>query len=245
MSDTSCISPRSLVAEFIGTMGLIIAAIGSIILTTVVWGATDMPFVFVFINAIAVAFILFALIETFGPLSGAHFNPAVTVAFTMSGECAPKKAVCYIAAQLSGALFGVLLLGIFFFEHLSGLFVVSEIPRSEISLILSEFFCAFMLVAIIFGCVRGGSNKTSLAVGLFVGGMILATASTMFANPAVSIARIFTETACGIAPLSALYFAMANIAGAVAAAILFGWLYPKKPKEETCETTVLNADNKA
>ncbi|MCL2607822.1 MAG: aquaporin [Methanomassiliicoccaceae archaeon] len=231
MSDNSYISPRSLAAEFIGTMGLITAAIGSIILTTMVWGVpADSPHIFVLINAIAVAFILFALIETFGPLSGAHFNPAVTVAFTVSGECAPKKAVCYIAAQLSGALFGVLLLGIFFFDHLSGLFVVSEIDRSGISLILSEFFCAFMLVAIIFGCVRGGSNKTSIAVGLFVGGMILATASTMFANPAVSIARIFTETACGIAPVSAVYFIIANVAGAVAAAVLFGWLYPKKPK---------------
>ena len=244
MSDSSYISPRSLVAEFIGTMGLIIAAIGSIILTTMVWG-TDLRLCSFFINAIAVAFILFALIETFGPLSGAHFNPAVTVAFTVSGECAPKKAVFYIAAQLSGALFGVLLLGIFFFDHLSGLFVISEIERSGISLVLSEFFCAFMLVAIIFGCVRSGSNKTSLAVGLFVGGMILATASTMFANPAVSIARIFTETACGIAPLSALYFILANVAGAIAAAFTFGWLYPKKPKEEVCEAAACNAEKGA
>ncbi|MCL2143640.1 MAG: aquaporin family protein [Methanomassiliicoccaceae archaeon] len=231
----SCISSRGLIAEFLGTMGLIIVAIGSIILPQMVWGSV-LPYEFVLINAIAVGFVLFALIETFGPLSGAHFNPAVTLALTVSGECSPKKAGCYITAQLIGALVGVLLVNVFFYDTVQGLLFVSDVDRSSIYLIVSEFFCAFMLVAVIFGCVRGGSSRTPMVVGLFVGGMIITTSSTMFANPAVDIARIFTNAACGIAPVSALWFMIANIAGGIAAAILFGWLYPKKLKEgEKCD----------
>ena len=233
--NNSCISPKGLVAEFLGTMGLIVAAIGSIILFQPVLG-DPLPIEVVLMNAIAVGFVLFALIETFSPLSGAHFNPAVTLALTASGECSPKKAGFYIAAQLAGALFGVLLVNVFFYDTVQGLFFVSDIDRSSIYLIISEFFCAFMLVSIIFGCVRGGSSRTPMVVGLFVGGMILATSSTMFANPAVAIARIFTNAGCGIEPMSALWFTIANILGAIAAAILFGWLYPKKLKEgEKCD----------
>jgi glycerol uptake facilitator-like aquaporin len=229
------ISPRGIVAEFLGTMALIAVAIGSVILSERVWGSS-LPFEFVFINAIAVGFVLFALIETFSPLSGAHFNPAVTIALTVSGECSKKKAGYYICAQLTGAIVGVLLVNIFFHDTVQGLFFVSDIDRSSIYLVLSEFFCAFMLVGIIFGCVRGGSNKTSLAVGLFVGGMILATSSTMFANPAVNLARIFTDAACGIEPLSSLLFTAADVAGAISAAFVFGWLYPKKLKKgEKCD----------
>jgi len=234
--ESSYISPRSIAAEFIGTMGLIVVAIGSITLPQLVWGST-VPYEFVFISAIAVGFALFALIETFSPLSGAHFNPAVTIALTVAKECSPKKAAFYICAQIAGALVGVMLVNVFFFEYLQeGLFYVSDNDRSSIYMILSEFFCVFMLVGVIFGCVRGGSTKTSLAVGLFVGGMIMATSSTMFANPAVNLARIFTEAACGIAPMSALLFTITGIAAAVCSAFVFGWLYPKKLKKgEKCD----------
>jgi len=233
--DRQYISPRGLAAEFLGTMMLIVAAVGSVILPQLVWGGTA-GYEFVFISAIAVGFVLFALIETFSPLSGAHFNPAVTIALTAAGECSAKKAVCYIFAQMAGALAGVLLVNLFFYDTVQGLFFVSEIDRSSIYLVLSEFFCVFMLVGIIFGCVRGGSNKTSAVVGLFVAGMILTTSSMFFANPAVNIARIFTNSACGISPISALYFSLAGIAGAVLSAAVFGWLYPKKLKRgEKCD----------
>jgi len=233
--ENSCITSRGLAAEFLGTMVLIIVAIGSVILPQLVWGSTA-GYEFVFISAIAVGFVLFALIETFSPLSGAHFNPAVTIALTAAGECSPKKAGCYIAAQLAGAMLGVLLVNIFFYDTVQGLFFVSDIDRSSIYLILSEFFCVFMLVGIIFGCVRGGSKRTSIVVGLFVAGMILATSSTFFANPAVNAGRIFTNAACGIDPLSALWFIIAGIAGAVCSAFVFGWMYPKKLKKgEKCD----------
>ena len=226
---------KNLVAEFLGTMGLIIVAIGSIILPQLVWGA-EFGYQFVFMNAIAVGFVLFALIETFGPLSGSHFNPAVTIALLVSKEITPKKAAAYIVAQICGALVGIFLLNIIFYDTTQALYFVSDIDRSSIYILISEFLCTFMLVAVIFGCVRGTSNKTSLAVGLFVGGMIITTSSTMFANPAVDIARIFTNAACGINPMSAVYFIIADILGAICAAVLFNWLYPLKLKEgEKCE----------
>jgi len=236
MDKTSDFSSRGVVAEFIGTTGLIVVAIGSIVLPQLVWGSTS-GYEFVFINAVAVGFVLFALIEMLGPLSGAHFNPAVTISQLVLKECSPKKAASYIIAQLAGVIFGVFLVNLFFHDFLTGgFFYVSDTDRSSIYIVLSEFFCTFMLVAVIIGCVRGGSSKTSLAVGLFVGGMIVTTSSTMFANPAVSLARMFTEAACGIAPLSALYFIIAQIAGAIAATFVFGWLYPKKlEKGEKCD----------
>ncbi|MDR2866674.1 MAG: aquaporin [Methanomassiliicoccaceae archaeon] len=233
--NSSYISSRGIAAEFLGTMMLVAVAVGSIVMPQLVWGSVWAP-EFVLISAISVGFVLFALIEALSPLSGAHFNPAVTIALTASGDCPVKKAGLYVCAQAAGALVGVLLVNVFFHDAVQGLFFISEIDRSSIYVILSEFFCAFALVGVIFGCVRGGSAKTSMVVGLFVGGMILATSSNMFANPAIVLGRVFTEAACGIAPMSALYFVIANAAGAVAAAIVFGWLYPKKLRAgEKCD----------
>lgn len=222
---------RNMVAEFLGTMGLIIVAIGSVLMPELVWGSTK-AYEYVLINAVAVGFILFALIETFGPLSGAHFNPAVTLAQLYSKEISSKKAALYIISQLSGALFGVLLVNAMFYDTTQALVFVSENEKATLSTFLSEFVCAFLLVAVIYGCVRGRSKNTSLAVGLFVGGMIVTTSSTMYANPAVDLARIFTNAACGIAPLSSLSFMVASILGAIAAVLVFNWLYPLKLNED-------------
>jgi glycerol uptake facilitator-like aquaporin len=222
---------RNLVAEFIGTMGLIFAAIGSIILPQMWWGSAN-AYVFVFINAVSVGFVLFALIEALGPLSGAHFNPAVTLAMLVTKQISPKKAACYIVSQLAGAFVGVLLLNFMFYDPSLGmdkfLYISTNDSRQTVYVLVSELICAFMLVAIIFGCVRGGSNKTSLAVGLFVGGMIVCTSATMFANPAVDFARIFTNAACGIAPVNSILFMAMDVIGAILAALVFSWLYPAK-----------------
>jgi len=226
---------RNMVAEFLGTMGLIMAAIGSILMPELVWGST-MAYEFVFINALAVGFILFALIETLGPLSGAYFNPAVTLAQLYSKEISSKKAALYILAQLSGALFGVLLVNAMFYDTTQALVFVSENERATLPTFLSEFVCTFLLVAVIYGCVRGRSRNTSLAVGLFVGGMIVTSSSTMYANPAVDLARIFTNAACGIAPMSSLAFVLASILGALTAALVFDWLYPTKlDNDQKCD----------
>ncbi len=224
---------RPLTAEFLGTMGLIIAAIGSIGLAQSWLESThiDQPWVYVFINAVAVGFILFALIEALGPISGAHFNPAVTIAMLFSKDIEPKKAVMYIIAQILGAIVGVLLVNLTFMDMSLGgeiLYISENSSRDTWSILLSEFICTFMLLMIIYCCSRNGSSKTSLAVGLFVGGMIVTTTATMFANPAVDFARMFTNFACGIAPLNALEFMIMDILAGIVAAFVFRWLVPKK-----------------
>ena len=217
---------RNLLAEFLGTAFLIFAALGSIVLANQVMGA-DLP-LSVFINAIAVGFILFALIETFGPISGAHFNPAVTLALLSSKEISRRKASFYIASQLSGAMVGVLMVNLLFFDTTQALFIISDNDKLTAATYLSEIVGTFLLVAVIYGCVRGGSDKTSLAVGLMVGGMIMATSSNMFANPAINLSRIFTDSIAGIAPTTALIWASAQIIGALTAAYVMSYLYPTK-----------------
>jgi glycerol uptake facilitator-like aquaporin len=229
-------TPKKLVAEFIGTMGLIIAVIGSVMLVELRFGASD-PVFKILLQGAAGGFILFAMIEALGKISGGHFNPAVTLAMIVSKGIQAKDGLLYIVAQILGGVAGVFLLNITFYDYLTqSLFYVSENSADSVFLIISEFLCAFLLVAIVFGCVRSGSRLTSLAVGLFVGGMIMATASTFFANPAVDIARIFTEVACGISPITALYYIIAAFLGALASAGLFFWLYPKEQSGEECES---------
>ena len=223
------ISSRALVAELLGTMALICAGIGSVILGNEVFGGDS--FVFTLMCAISMGFVLFAMIETFGPLSGGNFNPAITIALTVTGDHSPKKACCYIAAQLIGAMIGVLILGVIFHDTLENFFTISENARDTLPLFISEMFGTFLLVAVVIGCIRGGSKKTGLAVGFLLSGMILATSSTMFANPAVDLARVFTSAACGIAPLSALGFIIFGIAGAIIAAFVLKWLYPNTEPE--------------
>ena len=223
------ISPKALVAEFIGTMGLIFAAVGSIMLIGT--GSATGSILETLACAIAVALVLFAMIEAFGPLSGGHFNPAISIGLMVVKEVSPKKTAFYIMAQMAGALVGMVLLNIMFYDDLAGFMVISENTWDTLPLFVSEIVGTFFLIAVVIGCVRSGSKKTSLAVAFVIGGLILATSTSMFANPAVDIARIFTELGCGIAPMSAMLFIVAQVIGAVLAAFLFGWLYPKANKE--------------
>ena len=228
---------RCLIAEFIGSMFLVIAAIGSTILPFGLSGSTIV--LTVFINAIAVAFVLFALIETFGPISGAHFNPAVTIAMLVAKEIDRAKAGMYIAVQLAGGMIGLLVTDLMFYgtastfyTNTSQLLSISSNVKG-LSLVFSEFICAFILVAVIFGCVRNHSKYTSLAVGMLVGGMLITSSSTMFANPMVTVSRMFTYAICGIAPASGVLYIIAEIFGAASAAVLLMYLYPKISEEKT------------
>jgi len=223
------ISSRALVAELLGTMALICAGIGSVILGQTVFGADN--FVYTFMCAISMGFVLFAMIETFGPLSGGNFNPAITIALTVTGEHSPKKACYYIAAQLIGAMIGVMILSVIFYDNLHDFFTISENAKDTLPHFFSEMFGTFLLVAVVIGCIRGGSKKTGLAVGFLLSGMILATSSTMFANPAVDLARVFTSAACGISPFTALGYIAFGIIGAIIAAFVLGWMYPKSEAE--------------
>jgi glycerol uptake facilitator-like aquaporin len=203
-------------------------AIGSTILARDLFGAAS-PMV-VLINAIAVAFVLFALIETFSSVSGAHFNPAVTLALLSSGETGGRKAGLYIAAQLAGGLTGLLSTHLMFYDTNPVLITVAS-TEYGLGAGFAEFLGTFLLVGVIIGCVRGRSRNTSLSVAFVVGGMLLTTSSTMFANPAVTLFRTFTYAPCGIDPLCALMFIIAEVAGGLAAVAVFTAVFPAKLKE--------------
>jgi glycerol uptake facilitator-like aquaporin len=210
-------------------MFLVIAAIGSTILAYDVFGA-DLALA-VLMNAIAVAFVLFALIESFGSISGSHFNPAVTLAMYITGQMKRRRAVYYIIVQFLGGFMGLLATHLMFYDTVPTIITISENTKSA-GLYFAEFLGAFILVGVIIGCVRGGSKHTGLSVAYIVGGMLITTASTMYANPMVTFCRIFTYAICGIAPLDALFFIIAELAGAVVAALVFGIIYPMKLKDK-------------
>lgn len=220
---------QNLLAEFVGSMFLVIAAIGSTILAYDVFGA-DLALA-VLMNAIAVAFVLFALIESFGSISGSHFNPAVTLAMYITGQMKRRRAIYYVIVQFLGGFMGLLATHLMFFDTVPTIITISENTKSA-GLYFAEFLGAFILVGVIIGCVRCGSKHTGLSVAYIVGGMLITTASTMYANPMVTFCRIFTYAICGIAPLDALFFIIAELAGAVAAALVFGIIYPMKLKDK-------------
>jgi glycerol uptake facilitator-like aquaporin len=161
---------QNVLAEFIGSMFLVVVAIASTILPFYVLDG-DLA-LSVFINAFAVALVLFALIETFASISGAHFNPAVTLALLTSKDIKPRVAGYYIVAQFAGGFIGLLTAHLMFFDTMGKLLVISDIAKTP-GTFFAEFVGTFMLVGVIFGCVRGGSNKTSLAVAFLVGGLLV------------------------------------------------------------------------
>lgn len=212
-------------------MFLVVAAIASTILPFNLDGSTVV--LTVFINALAVAFVLFALIETLGPVSGGHFNPAVTLAFLATKDIDRRTAASYIGVQFVGGFIGVIVVHLMFFGTTSTFYpdtsiilTISENVKTP-PLFFAEFVGTFLLVGVIIGCVRSGSKYVGLSVALLVGGMLVTTSSTMFANPVVAFARSFTYAICGIAPQSAVSFIIAEVAGALSAVAVFGYLFPR------------------
>ena len=205
---------RKLAAEFLGSMFLVIAAISSMILFTSVFESTKS--VAVLANAIAVAFALCALIEMFGPISGAHFNPVVTMVMTFEKKLTSSHAILYISIQVAGGITGTVLSRLMFLSEVGTVVSISDNIRSG-HIYIGEIVGTFILVFGILMLVKVGSNKISIVVGLLVGGMLLSTSSTMFANPQVTIARMLTNSAAGIRPIDALVFIVMQIIGALLA----------------------------
>ena len=177
-------------------------------------------------NTIATGAALFALILTFGPISGAHFNPAVTLADAAQGGLSWREVPAYICAQVAGAFAGVAMANIMF-----GLpvFFASRHARAGGAQVLSEFVATFGLLAVIWGCARRRSPDAvvaPLAVAAYITSAYWFTASTSFANPAVTLARTASDTFAGIRPVDAPAFIIAQLAGAAAATLLFRWLVP-------------------
>jgi len=174
-------------------------------------------------NTVATGAALVALILTFGPISGAHFNPAVTVADASQGGLAWSAVPVYVVAQVVGAFAGVAIAHVMFGEPL---FTASRHARDGLPQLVSEFVATFGLLAVIWGCVRSRAAAVPVAVAAYITAAYWFTASTSFANPAVTMARAATDTFAGIRPADAPGFIIAQLAGGGAATALFRWLLP-------------------
>jgi len=174
-------------------------------------------------NTLATGAMLVALILTFGSISGAHFNPAVTLADAWQAGIAWRHVPAYIAAQIAGAFTGVATAHLMFSEPV---FAASRHVRSGPAQVFSEFVATFGLLAVIWGCARLRSPMVPFAVGAYITGAYWFTSSTSFANPAVTMARSMTDTFSGIQPEDVPGFIAAQLAGAASATALLAWLVP-------------------
>ncbi len=223
-------------AEFLGTAGLLATVVGSGIMAERLAGGNVA--LALLANTLATGAMLVALILTFGKISGAHFNPAVTISDALVKGIAWRDAAAYVAAQIIGAMTGVGAANVMF-----GLpvFFWSQKERTGAAQWFSEFVAAFGLLAVIWGCSR---LQTAIVVPFAVAAYITAaywfTASTSFANPAVTIARSMSDTFAGIRLADVFGFVIAQFLGAFAATLLFRWLVPVTP--EDAETIILPHD---
>ncbi len=216
---------RRAVAELLGTAFLLAAVIGSGIMGERLSGGNIA--LALLANTIATGAMLVTLILTFGPISGAHFNPAVTLADAAQGGLAWREVPTYLTAQIAGAFAGVAAAHLMFSQPV---FSASQHVRSGGAQLFSEFIATFGLLSVIWGCVRLRSAAVPFAVGAYITSAYWFTASTSFANPAVTLARAASDTFAGIRPADVLGFIVAQLAGAAAATALFHWLVPSLPK---------------
>ena len=212
---------RRLVAEAVGTALLLAAVVGSGIMADSLAGGNVA--IALLANTLATAGALVALILTFGPISGAHFNPAVTLVERLERRLSTQDSAAYIVVQVVGACAGVVLAHLMFDKPI---LMVSTHARSGLSQGLSEAVAAFGLVCVILGGIRFRASALPFSVAAYITAAYWFTASTSFANPAVTIARSLTDTFAGIRPSDVPMFVVAQVIGALAAAALFRWLSP-------------------
>jgi glycerol uptake facilitator-like aquaporin len=210
---------RRLAAEGIGTALLLAAVVGSGIMGERL--AAGNVAIALLANTVATGAVLVALILAFGPVSGAHFNPAVTLADAWQRGISWRHVPGYVAAQLIGAFLGVAVAHLMFSEPL---YTMSTHVRSGAAQAFSEFIATFGLISVIWGVARTRSSATPFAVGAYITAAYWFTASTSFANPAVTLARSVTNTFSGIRLVDAPAFIAAQLLGAAAATALFAWI---------------------
>ena len=211
---------RRWVAECLGTAFLLAAVVGSGIMAAKLAGGNGA--LALLCNTLPTGAILTVLILTFGPISGAHFNPAVSIATALRGEMPWRRAASYIAAQVIGGIVGVLAAHAMFELPL---WQVAMTVRTGPGQWLAEFVATFGLLLTIFGCAARTPSAIPYAVGLYITAAYWFTASTSFANPAVTIARALSDTYAGIAPSGVVAFIAAQLVGALAAVVLARWLW--------------------
>ena len=231
---------RRIVAEAVGTALLLATVIGSGIMCEKL--AAGNVAIALLANTLATGAALVALILTFGPISGAHFNPAVTLADASQGGLPWRECPGYLVAQFTGAFVGVGAANLMFEKPI---YFASQHARHGNAQLLSEFVATFGLVSVIWGCVRRRSAAVPFAVGAYITAAYWFTASTSFANPAVTLARSASDTFAGIRLADVPGFIVAQCLGAAVATMLFRWLIPSLPAvadEVTVPHPVTNAE---
>ncbi len=216
---------RRLMAEWLGTFSLLATVVGSGIMAERL--ADGNVAIALLGNTIPTGAILVVLITIFGPISGAHFNPAVTLSFALRREIPVREAGLYVAVQIFGGIVGVLAAHIMF-EH--PLIDPSTTTRSGVGQWVAEFVATFGLVGTILACLKARPQAVPMAVGLYITAAYWFTSSTSFANPAVTIARGFSDTFADIAPQDVVAFVCIQLIAAVLATWFFKWLL-----NETCD----------
>jgi glycerol uptake facilitator-like aquaporin len=212
---------RRVVAEALGTAFLLATVIGSGIMGERLCGGNVA--IALLANTVATGAVLVALISTFGSVSGAHLNPAVTLAAASQGSVPWREVPGYVLAQVLGAFAGVAAAHTMFGEPL---FSASTHVRSGAAQLFAEFVATFGLFAVIFGTSRTRAGSVPFAVGAYISAAYWFTSSTSFANPAVTLARAASNTFAGIRPVDAPGFIIAQLVGAAAATATFNWLVP-------------------
>ena len=211
---------RAYAAEFIGTGFLLIGVVGSGIMAEML--ADGNVAVALLANAIATGSILYVLITTLGPISGAHFNPAVTLAFWLRGEITLAKGIPFVLLQIAGGIIGVWLTHMMFDLPVLQL---STTSRNGAPQYLSELIATFGLLFVIFGGLRSRPDAVPTLVALYITGAYWFTSSTSFANPAVTIARGLTDTFAGIEPSHVPMFIVMQLIAALLGTFFLAWLF--------------------
>ena len=225
MSSKEFTTTQKLVAELFGSATLVFVLVSSGLLADGMLGAS--PSIGVLFIGLATAGWLFVLVQMLGPISGAHVNPAVTIALLVTGDVDVKTARQYIPVQFLGGLLGVGLAGLTFVSTIGWeVFAVSAVERPA-STWLAEFLGTVLLASVIISLIRQESEWIGLAVGFTVGMGIIGTASTAFLNPQVALARIFTSGIAGIQPFDAVMFMLASTLGGIAAGLMWRYLWPR------------------
>jgi len=212
---------KRVVAEALGTLFLLAAVVGSGIMAERL-AAGNMALALL-ANTVATGAALGALIISFAPMSGAHFNPVVTLSFALRHDLVWQDVPLYLIAQVVGGIGGVVTANLMF--GLPAVFM-SNHPRTGTAQLFSEFIATFGLVSVILATNRSQVAVAAIAVGAYISAAYWFTASTSFANPAVTVSRSLSDTFAGIRPVDAPGFVLAQLAGGMAATVLFRWLMP-------------------
>ena len=220
---------QKLLSEFLGSLFLLIVINGVAILFSTNLGASEGEIVV--ITGLIITAILFVIMEAFGRISGAHFNPVFTLVMFFEKKITALMSIQYVIVQILGGITGIMLSHLIFYGEVSGILFIYEVNRPNVNY-FSEFIGAVMIIYVLLVFTKWKSNKTSFVIALLIGGNILATSSTMFANPQVTIARIFTNSVAGISPQDGLIFVVMQVSGAVVGYLLYRIMIKKENEKQ-------------